>query len=114
MCCKEYPAGCSCGVRPYTLRSMRLAQLGVGAALSFVGLVVCSPLGCSQSESHRSSGESSPTASTAQAIQGGTADGSAHPFAVGVCIGQKGNCSEFCSGALILPNVVATARHCVD
>ena len=117
MCCEVEPTGCSCGIRPYTLRSMRLAQLGVGAALSFVGLVVCSPLGCSQSESGRSSRssvESSPTGSTSQAIQGGTADGSAHPFAVGVCIGQKGNCSEFCSGALILPNVVATARHCVD
>ena len=94
---------------------MRLAQLGVGAALSFVGIVVCSPLGCSQSPSQSSSRESAPTSSTAQAIQGGTADGTAHPFAVGVCVGgAPGNCAEFCSGALILPNVVVTARHCVD
>jgi hypothetical protein len=93
---------------------MRLAQVGVGAALSFVGIVLGSPLGCSESSSRESSRESSPTASTAQAIQGGTADGTAHPYAVGVCVGQQGNCSEFCSGTLILPNVVVTARHCVD
>jgi hypothetical protein len=88
---------------------MRLAQIGVASALSFVGIVV----GCSQSPSHSSGGET-PAASTSQAIQGGTVDGTAHPFAVGVCVGQQGNCSEFCSGALILPNVVATARHCVN
>lgn len=93
---------------------MRLAQVGVGAALSFVGIVVCSPLGCSQSPS-RASRESAPTGSTGQAIQNGTLDGTAHPYAVGVCVGgSKGNCQEFCSGALILPNVVVTARHCVD
>ena len=95
---------------------MRLAQLGIGTALSFVGIVVCSPLGCSQSPSSQSSTrEVTPTASTSQAIQGGTADGTAHPFAGGVCVGGvPGNCAEICSGALILPNVVVTARHCVD
>ncbi|MEA2750880.1 MAG: hypothetical protein QOI41_5023 [Myxococcales bacterium] len=90
---------------------MRLAHFGAGAAFSFVVIVV----GCSQSPSHSSPGESVPTASTSQAIQGGTADGTAHPYAVGVCIGGgPGNCQAFCSGALILPNVVVTARHCVD
>ncbi len=62
--------------------------------------------------------------STAQPIQAasggpGTADGEDHPFAVGVCGSGNGNanppnCASYCSGALILPNVVATARHCVD
>jgi hypothetical protein len=90
---------------------MRLAQLGVASALSFVGIGV----GCSQSPSHSSPGETTPAASTSQAIQGGTADGTAHPYAVGVCVGNSaGNCQEYCSGALILPNVVVTARHCVD
>jgi hypothetical protein len=51
---------------------------------------------------------------TKQAIQGGAEDGTAHPFAVGVCAGGKNNCQGFCSGALILPNLVVTARHCVD
>lgn len=93
---------------------MRLGQLGVAVVLSFVGIVVSSPLGCSQSPSPSSSRDPAPTGSTEQAIQGGTADGTAHPYAVGVCVGQPGNCSEICSGALILPNVVVTARHCVD
>ena len=92
---------------------MRLAQLGaahVCAALSFVGIVV----GCSQSPSHAST-ELGRTGVTEQGIQGGTADGTAHPFAVGVCLdGSPGNCGGFCSGALILPNIVVTARHCVD
>ena len=73
--CGESVMGCSWAVRPYTLPSMRLAQVGVGAVLSFVGIVLGSPLGCSQSPSRPSSRESAPTASTAQAIQGGTADG---------------------------------------
>jgi hypothetical protein len=55
---------------------------------------------------------------TREAIQGGTDDGTAHPYAVGVCADRTANpnnpCSSFCSGALILPNVVVTARHCVD
>jgi hypothetical protein len=90
---------------------MRLAQLGAGAALSFVCIVV----GCSQSPSHSSSSRDlGRTGSTDQAIQGGSLDGAAHPYAVGVCSGQKGNCSGFCSGALITPNLVVTARHCVD
>ncbi len=94
---------------------MRLAQLGAGAALSFVGIVV----GCSQSPSH-SSTDLGRTGVTEQGIQGGTADGTAHPYAVGVCIGNKPSaqnnfqCEGYCSGALILPNVIATARHCVD
>ena len=52
--------------------------------------------------------------STTEAIQGGTLDSADHPFAVGVCIGNKGQCTELCSGALILPNLVVTARHCVQ
>jgi MYXO-CTERM domain-containing protein len=56
------------------------------------------------------------TAQTQSAIQGGTDDGAAHPFAVGVCATNSGpgNCSFLCSGALIAPNLVLTARHCVS
>ena len=51
--------------------------------------------------------------STSSPIQGGT-DDLKHSFAVGVCVGSPGNCQLICSGALIAPNLVLTARHCVD
>src|ERR1019366_1653156 len=53
------------------------------------------------------------TEATSSAIQGGTDDFS-HPYAVGVCVGGPGQCQLICSGALIAPNLVMTARHCVD
>lgn len=56
------------------------------------------------------------TGTIAQRIQGGATD-AADTYAVGVCrnVGRTpGHCEDFCSGALILPNVVATARHCVS
>jgi V8-like Glu-specific endopeptidase len=38
-----------------------------------------------------------------------------HDYAVGVCVGSgPGQCQLLCSGALIAPNLVMTARHCVD
>ncbi len=47
-------------------------------------------------------------------IQGGTNDTS-HSYAVGVCpSNSKQECIGVCSGALIAPNLVVTARHCVD
>jgi len=64
-------------------------------------------------------------AKSGSAIQGGAND-SAHPFAVGVCLqsGSSDQCSQqnsdgsyqvgICSGALIAPNLVVTARHCVQ
>lgn len=56
--------------------------------------------------------------SLSQAIQNGDPDGTTHPFAVGVCGGRTGNaaqpCQGYCSGALILPNLIVTARHCVS
>jgi hypothetical protein len=47
--------------------------------------------------------------STSSAIQGGATDTS-HAFAVGI-MGQTSG--AMCSGALIAPNLVVTARHCV-
>jgi MYXO-CTERM domain-containing protein len=49
----------------------------------------------------------------ASAIQGGSVD-TTHTFAVGVCAGSPGQCQFTCSGALIAPNVVISARHCVN
>jgi hypothetical protein len=80
----------------------------------FVGagaLVVVSVLGCSSPQPAPDPGES--LGASAHAIQGGTLD-KTHTYAVGVCGGQPGLCQYTCSGALIAPNLVVTARHCVD
>src|SRR5690348_3224394 len=86
---------------------MRFAWLGAGAALSWVLAA-----GCSSADPSPPEGKA---AAVSQAIQGGTSD-STHTFAVGVCIGGNGpgQCEGICSGALIAPNVVVTARHCVN
>lgn len=90
---------------------MRFGRLGAGALSFCVSLALAT--GCSQS-APRPAPDDSPLGSTAQAVQGGAPDGTDHPFAVGVCNGGKNNCQGFCSGTLIAPNLVVTARHCVD
>jgi len=53
------------------------------------------------------------TAESSAAVSGG-ADTSLYPFAVSVCVPPttKDNCNA-CSGTLIAPNLVLTARHCL-
>jgi hypothetical protein len=51
------------------------------------------------------------TASTSSAIESGS-DDTTHTFAVGI-VQLLGQNAAFCSGALLAPNLVATARHCV-
>ncbi len=90
---------------------MRLAWLFAGAMV-VTGVLVGT--GCGAEEPSRTE----PVRATTQAIQNGSVD-STHSFALGVCINgtgavNSGQCAGRCSGALILPNVVATARHCVD
>jgi hypothetical protein len=84
---------------------MKLRFVGAGAALVLTAISGCG------SEPARS-GELAVGATTS-AVQGGQVD-QTHAFAVGVCGGGKGNCQLICSGALIAPNLVVTARHCVD
>jgi V8-like Glu-specific endopeptidase len=78
----------------------------LGAALASC-VLASTAVGCSSEER---------IATTKMAIQGGMDDGATHPFAVGVCASNSGpgNCILLCSGALIAPNLVMTARHCVS
>lgn len=71
--------------------------LGVALALCVVGV------GCS---THKSE---DPLATSSQKIIGGVSD-TTNTWAVGVDIGGSG----ICSGSLIAPNLVLTARHCVS
>src|SRR5450631_3208890 len=71
---------------------------------AFLALVACA--GSSNAPTERTSNTSSP-------VQGGKGD-SGDPYAVGVCGGGPNACDLICSGALIAPNLVMTARHCVN
>jgi MYXO-CTERM domain-containing protein len=83
---------------------MRLAAISVSVLT--VGALAL--FGCSTSS------DKEQPVSNVSAVQGGDTD-STHKFAVGVCDGTApGRCQGICSGALILPNLVATARHCVS
>jgi hypothetical protein len=83
-----------------------------GGALSVV--VVCA-VGCGSKPSL----PPERVGSSQSAIQGGAMD-TTHTFAVAICGGAEGgpdqgqNCELLCSGALIAPNLVISARHCVD
>src|SRR5262245_24494181 len=76
--------------------------------LSIGAMVIQVVAGCS-GESH---GTQESVGLNSGEIQGGMSDVS-HSFAVGVCFGQLGACTFSCSGVLIAPNLVMTARHCV-
>jgi V8-like Glu-specific endopeptidase len=85
-------------------QSMKIFAFGTAA---FASLIVAA--GCSSADPSREM-----TSSQGQAVQGGTVD-TTDNFAVGVCVGNgPGQCQLLCSGALIAPNLVMTARHCVN
>ena len=54
-----------------------------------------------------------PAPMSAQAITGGSADGSAHP-SVGLVAFYKNGGLNRCTGTLVTPTVVLTAAHCTD
>jgi hypothetical protein len=76
-----------------------------------VGAVVLAWVaGCGSAD--RPSGSES-AARSLDPIQGGTTD-TTHNFAVGVVQFLPNGAVAFCSGVLLAPNLVATARHCVS
>jgi Trypsin len=78
-----------------------------------VGAVVLAwAAGCGSAAGPSRSGDES-VARSGTPIQGGTVD-TAHDFAVGVVQLMPNGDVAFCSGVLLAPNLVATARHCVS
>jgi V8-like Glu-specific endopeptidase len=75
----------------------------------FLGVVFACAAGCGTAPSSTIER----TASTSSPIQDGTAD-TTHAFAVAVIQRQGGSRAAFCSGVMLAPNLVATARHCVS
>lgn len=90
---------------PISSRSSRSCRLAILAVSSLVaGLVGCS------GEVAGGSSDLEPVGRQSSAVQGGKTDTNvAHNFAVGVANRGGG----VCSGTLIAPNLVLTARHCV-
>ena len=96
---------------------MRFVRLVTGGAL---GALVAA-VGCSESAP-----ETAPETRgvVTQAVQNGVVDTTnKYPWAVGVCFGfprsgglgpSNQGCFGTCSGTLVLPNMVITARHCVS
>ncbi len=76
--------------------------IGVGARLILASAAACGGTGSAPDI----------VRAAASGIQGGSADTS-HSFAVGI-IRQNSQGFAICSGALLAPNLVATARHCVS
>ncbi|MDB4943912.1 MAG: Trypsin-like serine protease [Labilithrix sp.] len=80
-------------------------------------------LACSTGKSPSDDGAEA-TRATSSALQAAPLD-TTHPFAVGICVGPladadagpgaAGTCrSSTCTGTLVAPNLVLTARHCFD
>jgi hypothetical protein len=92
--------------------NMLIERTALRSAASFaLAFTLLGTMGCSAPSG---TDDEDKTTSTASAVVGATDTG--HPFAVGLCLGASGPglCTSLCSGALIAPNLVMTARHCVD
>ena len=99
------PRRCRFETARYTARHMGPSNASRAALLPLVLLVTAA---CSGTDS------SLPAEGTAeQAIQGGQSAGSKYPFVLGM-VSQLGGGLGICSGTLIAPNLVMTARHCVS
>ena len=84
--------------------------------LRFVGSSLVVAIVCAAGCGSPASGVNEGVKTSTGAIQGGTTDTS-HNFAVAICGGvteANPECQILCSGALIAPNLVVSARHCVD
>jgi MYXO-CTERM domain-containing protein len=98
---------------------MRIVRLVAGVALG--GLLTAA--GCATSDEAPPASSIASARQEIQAGQGVLDSTNKYRWAVGMCIGtprssgagpNASGCSSFCSGTLVLPNMVVTARHCVS
>ncbi len=118
---KDVTGRCTGGSRPWIVRPWIAIDprprrsLGPALACALPLLAACLA-GCSAKGPGSVPEEGEPTSSAASAIYGGVADstGATNDAVVALRVDDATSTFLLCSGALVAPNVVLTARHCVS
>src|SRR5580765_843532 len=89
---------------------IRLVRSGLGLAIVVAGVFACS---ASRNDLDGGDTPTGDPVDTNEAIVHGALDGARHPAVVALVI-RDPRAIELCTGSLVAPDVVLTARHCVS